>query len=86
MRKFLRIKSKKLNYLGTISYGIYMYHAIVLNAVVFLFSQLKKTITLNDVVTIVLINVLTISITILIAHFSYKYFENYFLKLKNKFR
>ncbi|WAC02199.1 acyltransferase [Lacinutrix neustonica] len=80
------IKNKGLNYLGTISYGIYMYHVIVLNAMVFLFLQLKKMIVINDVLTIVLLNVLTLFFTILLAHFSYNYFETYFLKLKNKYR
>jgi len=84
--KLYQIKNKTLNYLGSISYGIYMYHAIVLNAVVFLFLQLKKSIAINNVVTVILINVLTITLSIIVAHFSYKYFETYFLKLKNKFR
>jgi len=84
--KLYQIKNKTLNYLGSISYGIYMYHAIVLNAVVFLFLQLKERIAINDAITIILINVLTIILTIIVAHFSYKYFETYFLKLKNKFR
>ena len=33
---------------------------------------------------IILINVLTLIITIIIAQFSYRYYESYFLKFKNK--
>jgi len=80
------IKNRSINYLGKISYGIYMYHAIVLNAVVFLFLKLKSYDFFNSQITILLINIFTFALTILIAHISYKYFEMYFLKLKNKFR
>lgn len=80
------IRSKWLNRLGQISYGIYMYHVIALNAVVFLFLKLNEKEIFNDIITIVLIYILTFAITIIMAHLSYKYFETYFLKLKHKFR
>lgn len=80
------VRNKMLNYFGKISYGIYMYHVLALNAVVYLFKHLKKFNLFNDFITIVLINILTFVTTIFIAHLSYKYFESYFLKLKNKFR
>lgn len=80
------VRNKTLNYLGQISYGIYMYHVLALNAVVFLFLKLKPYQLFNEVLTVILINVLTFAITIVLAHFSYRYFESYFLKLKNKFR
>lgn len=82
----IQIRNKSLNYLGQISYGIYMYHVIALNAVVFLFLKLQKAIILIDWLTIVLIYMLTFTFTFIMAHLSYKYFETYFLKLKNKFR
>ena len=80
------VKNKALNYFGTISYGIYMYHVIALNTVVFIFLQLRKNIIFNDIVTIVLIFIFTIGLTLIISHISYKYFESYFLNLKNKYR
>ncbi|WP_196895403.1 acyltransferase family protein [Aureivirga marina] len=80
------VKNKALNYLGKISYGIYMYHVIFLNFVVFLFLKLKEKITLGDLTTIILINILTFGFTILASHISFKYYESFFLKLKNKFR
>lgn len=82
----IQIRNKTLNYLGQISYGLYMFHVIALNAVVFLFLKLQKLALFNDGLTIVLIYILTFAITITIAHFSFKYYESYFLKLKNKFR
>ncbi|OAD91325.1 hypothetical protein A7A78_12250 [Aequorivita soesokkakensis] len=82
----VEVKSKILNHFGSISYGIYMFHAIVLNAVVFLFLKLEMLQNLNENLTIFLIHLLTFAGTLLIAHLSYTYFELYFLKLKNKFR
>lgn len=82
----VEVKSKLLNHFGSISYGIYMFHAIVLNAVVFLFLKVQMLQNLNETLTIFLIHLLTFAGTLLIAHLSYTYFELYFLKLKNKFR
>jgi peptidoglycan/LPS O-acetylase OafA/YrhL len=80
------LKSNVLNHFGQISYGIYMFHVIALNMVVFLFLKIDHLDIFSDVMTIILINILTFVLTILISHISYKYFESYFLKLKNKFR
>jgi peptidoglycan/LPS O-acetylase OafA/YrhL len=82
----LEIKNKFLNYLGTISYGIYMLHCIVIYFVAFIFMKIEQLNVFNDLITIILIFVITIVLTILLAHISFKYFESYFLKLKQKFR
>tara|TARA_R110002020_G_scaffold183844_1_gene380312 strand:- start:1456 stop:2379 length:924 start_codon:yes stop_codon:yes gene_type:complete len=80
------IHNRILHHFGSISYGIYMFHAIVLNAVVFLFLKLEFLQNLNETLTIILLHLLTFAGTLFIAHVSYTYFELYFLKLKNKFR
>ncbi|MCB0462061.1 MAG: acyltransferase [Flavobacteriaceae bacterium] len=82
----IEIKHKTINYFGTISYGIYMFHAIALNFVVFLFLKMEFVSKLQDTLVVLLINILTFAITILFAHFSYTNFESYFLQLKQKFR
>lgn len=84
--KGFEIKSAFINYLGTISYGIYMYHVIALNLTVFVFLKLQKVSLLNDTFTILSINMMTFVTTFILAHLSYKYFEAYFLNLKLKFR
>ncbi|MEP3836029.1 MAG: acyltransferase [Algibacter sp.] len=81
-----KIKIRVLNYFGQISYGIYMFHVISLNAVVFIFIKLKEFVFFSNIITIILINILTFVLTIVLAHFSYTYFEKPFLKLKTKFR
>ena len=82
----IEIKHRLLNYFGQISYGIYMYHMIVLNGVIFLFMYIDKLNILNDFFTIISINIMTFVLTLIISHLSYKYFETPFLKLKSKFR
>lgn len=79
-------KNRFLNYLGKISYGIYMYHMVTLNLVVFICLKLKALSIFSDGITIVLINIVTFAITIVLAHWSYKYFENPILKLKDRFK
>lgn len=78
------LENKTLNYLGKISYGIYMYHVIVLQLVGLLYMKIISKFNLNPTLSIVIINGLVIAITIIVAHFSYQYFESYFLKLKQK--
>ena len=80
------LNNKLLSYLGQISYGIYMFHVIVMNFVVFFMLKIQEFKIFNDTVIILLIYILTFALTIILAHFSYKYFETYFLKLKTKFR
>lgn len=84
--KGIVIKNKTLNYFGAISYGIYMYHIIALNAVVFLALKIKDVDIISENLMIILINIFTFALTLLMAHLSYVYYESYFLKLKRKYR
>ncbi|RLZ11673.1 acyltransferase family protein [Faecalibacter macacae] len=68
------------NYLGNVSYGIYMYHAIVFQIVGFVFLKLTF---LNEILFIFLFYFSVIGLTIIISILSYKYFESYFLRLKH---
>lgn len=80
------IENRAWIYLGKISYGVYMYHMIVVNVVLFLFTKLQGKVALPAVGVILAINVLTIGLTILMSHLSFKYYENFFLNLKGRFR
>ena len=74
----ISLETKILHYLGKISYGLYMYHplciVLVLNTALF-FKQTSDFILYP-------LSLLTV---ILVAGTSYKYFESYFLKFKQKF-
>ncbi len=67
-------------YLGKISYGLYVYHMLSIVSVNYVYTKL-------EVVPEYLPNiyskiVLTFGLTILISHLSYQYFEKWFLKFK----
>lgn len=74
----ISLENKVFNYLGKISYGLYMYHSIAILVSIKLLMMLNMT---NGI----LIFILSLAFTIFIAHVSYYYFENLFLKLKYKF-
>ncbi|WP_413666313.1 acyltransferase family protein [Mucilaginibacter sp. Mucisp86] len=74
-----------LTYLGKVSYGIYMYHMLIVNFVLFVALKLNFTSTFSVSELFFVLNFSVLVITFLFAHFSYKYFETYFLKLKDKF-
>jgi peptidoglycan/LPS O-acetylase OafA/YrhL len=71
-----------LNYLGQISYGIYMYHFPLLYLVLFLARKLEipETHLYNAGLYVV-----TIGMTLLIATVSYRWYETPFLLLKKRF-
>lgn len=83
LKKIKLLESKPLVHLGDISYGIYMYHAIVMQVIGFLY--LKTNLANYGVFSFLSFNLLIVVITILTAHFSKKYFENYFLRLVSKY-
>lgn len=76
-------KSKILNHLGKISYGLYCFHGVVITILIKALEQFSFTETYWHVFLIYPIIILIA--TIFISHISFKYFENYFLKLKSKF-
>ena len=59
---------------------------IVLNFVIFISLRYELATSFGTIGTVFFINLLTIGLTILLAHLSFKYFEKSFVKLKNKYR
>ncbi len=74
----ISLENNVLNYLGNISYGLYIYHPI--GIVLALYISLSFNIYTNW-----LIYPISLFITIIIAGLSYKYFESFFLKYKIRF-
>lgn len=74
--------SRFLDYGGKISYGIYMYHMIVIFAVIHLGK--KYLLTLDSQLSFLIFYVLVITGTFLTAHLSKKYFEDFFMKFRSK--
>jgi peptidoglycan/LPS O-acetylase OafA/YrhL len=81
----LKLEHSLLNYFGKISYGLYVYHlfavVLVLKGLPTLLPIKEWTPWISYPVTLGLILLLTTGI----SHFSYRYFESYFLKKKVKF-
>ena len=78
------LENRWLTYLGKISYGVYMYHAIMMQFVGLIFLKLKLHLMVSNLNSAILFNLLVFTLTIITAHLSFKYFESYFLNLKDK--
>jgi peptidoglycan/LPS O-acetylase OafA/YrhL len=70
-----------MDYLGEISYGIYMYHLVVITIVWAVLQRLNLEFKLETI----LYHLIGIAFTIVLAALSKTYFENPILKLKNRF-
>ncbi len=83
-KSFLNLEKKPFVFLGTISYGLYMYHMAIDYLLRILFTKIKLD-SINSTIVAILYQGLLLVITILVASFSFKFLEAYFLKLKVKF-
>jgi len=70
-----------LNFLGDISYGIYMYHMLIIFSVVLLFSNFLNTI--SGVYSTLLFYLITTILVLFVSYLSKILFEDKFLRLKN---
>lgn len=68
---------------GRISYGIYMYHMIVITFAVFLAKKLEYVWSgVPSYLFVILFNAGIIFVTYVVAYFSYRYIESWFLRKK----
>ena len=72
---------KFFNYLGQISFGIYVYHLIIVTAVISILSEFN----LDSISFNLLAYLFSLLFTFFVSYLSYNYFERYFLKLKSNF-
>ncbi|MEY4928192.1 MAG: hypothetical protein RI894_2630, partial [Bacteroidota bacterium] len=81
--RLFNIEATPFSYLGTISFGIYVYHAYVSYI---LRLALEKSTALMHLITNfpILYYMAELGGTILVANLSYKYYESYFLGMKDK--
>jgi len=80
----IKLENKLFRILGNISYGIYMYHLIVI-ALVFGILKVSGFVINDGFVSQLTVYSSTIAMTILISWLSYSYFEKWFLNLKHRF-
>jgi len=72
-----------INYLGKISFGIYMYHPLIIYLVAKWAGSFTRT--LETDFQYIVIYLLVMFLTIVIAGLSYRFFETPFLRFKDKF-
>lgn len=83
-RTIVRLDSRVLDYLGEISYGIYMYHALVISLVFVPFLDEYRA--APGLPATLLLHVLVAAFTVLFAALSKTFFEDKFLKYKVRFQ
>ncbi len=81
-RNFINLDNKLLSNLGEISYGIYMFHVTIISIVIIVLKKFSGFLG-PEIFNILFYTLVTIG-TIGTAHISKKYFENYFLKFREK--
>jgi peptidoglycan/LPS O-acetylase OafA/YrhL len=77
-KRIFSMENKVLNYLGKISYGLYMYHML---AIVLCIKALTRNHSINNYT----LYPLAIVTTIAISSLSYYFFENWFIRRKRKY-
>ena len=84
----IRIKNRVVNleinimdFLGKISYGIYIIHPLL----IFLFSKILSNLTIYTPIKYIIVYCVITGTTIILSYLSYAYIESYFLKFKRRF-
>ncbi len=81
-KRLFSFENKVFDYLGKISFGLYVYHPLI----IYLMSLAFNYFTINNVLfKTISIYFFVISMIIVVAHISYNFFEKRFLTLKTKY-
>ncbi len=83
-RSILKLENKVFVFLGNISYGLYMYHLIIVAAFIGFLKYAGFSID-NSVLSQLIVYTCVTGLSILTAWLSYRYFESWFLKVKHRF-
>lgn len=79
------LENKILNYLGKISYGLYMYHSIAIVLSIRLLEYLLPRIEYSTIQYNAVIVILALVFTMFLSDISYRFMEKRFIKLKTKY-
>lgn len=82
-KPIIGLENRLFDFLGRISYGLYVYHSIVLSLLILLLKN--KLNFLNNTLGIVTITLIVILVSVAVSWLSYEYFEKRFLKYKAKY-
>ena len=81
-KRLINLENSLFDYLGRISYGLYVWNPLVIYLISFLIGYFPNE---NYLLKMFLIYSSVILILILVAHLSYYFFEKKFLKIKTKY-
>jgi peptidoglycan/LPS O-acetylase OafA/YrhL len=81
---FLKLENKVFNFLGKISYSIYMYHFMLIPFVFYLFKKIGIEPS-NQLIPQLIMYASITGLSVLVSWLSFTYFEGWFLKLKTKY-
>lgn len=79
--RVINLERKGFDFFGKISFGIYIYHPLM----IYLLAQIIGPLNILPFPKYVLAYASVIIVTVLVAQFSYRFLESYFLRLKDKF-
>jgi peptidoglycan/LPS O-acetylase OafA/YrhL len=82
-KSIIKLNTRLLNWGGEISYGIYMYHMLVVFGIMLFLRNLLSG--FSPVISTVVFYILLTGGVIGISYLSKRFFEDYFLKLKSRF-
>jgi peptidoglycan/LPS O-acetylase OafA/YrhL len=79
--KIVNLDNRVLDFFGKISYGIYIYHPILIFLTIQFFGEFKQ----DSIVNYFLVFTLIFGSTILLSYLSFHFFENIFIRMKDRF-
>jgi peptidoglycan/LPS O-acetylase OafA/YrhL len=84
-KSWLKLEHPILHSLGKISYGLYMYHMLVIVAVIHILAPLLPEDSRNGVGAALLFYTASFTISIAISYLSYRFFELRFIRMKGRY-
>jgi peptidoglycan/LPS O-acetylase OafA/YrhL len=81
LNPIINLENSIMNFLGKISYGMYVYHVLIIFSV----AELSRHIPVHPLLKYPATYASVLFLTIVISTISYEYFESFFLKLKIKY-
>lgn len=84
-KSIVRMRGRIFDFLGKISYGIYMYHMMVITFVLHLYMHFAPVREIQPWYDHVLIYALAIGITIFVSYLSHRLIESRFIQMKSRF-
>jgi peptidoglycan/LPS O-acetylase OafA/YrhL len=84
-KSIVNLENKVFDFIGKISYGIYVYHMLTLVILSYLLTEVFHYKPTNSSIDYILVYSLMITCTFGLATLSFNYFEQFFLKRKSKY-